>query len=135
MRKEKSCGCIVYNDQMQVLLVQMQQGHWSFPKGHVEEGETEVETAMRETFEETHIKIDVDQGFRMVSTYSPMPNVLKDVIFFVGKALTQDIQIQIEEVQSAGFYSADEAAKRITFNADLAIYQASLTYMKEQNAG
>ena len=37
---ETSCGFVLVNYDS-VLLLQYPQGHWSFPKGHVEEGETE----------------------------------------------------------------------------------------------
>lgn len=35
MVKEKSCGCIIVEDN-KVLVVQETEGHWGFPKGHVE---------------------------------------------------------------------------------------------------
>jgi 8-oxo-dGTP pyrophosphatase MutT (NUDIX family) len=38
------------------LLVHHKGNHWSFPKGHKKEGETDLETAKRELFEETGIK-------------------------------------------------------------------------------
>ena len=57
MKSEKSCGAIVLspdNTNRKVLLIKHENGgHWAFPKGHVEEGETEVETALREIKEET----------------------------------------------------------------------------------
>ena len=62
---EKSCGVVLFNEQ-KVLLLQYAigqkegdgdlQGHWDFPKGHVDKGETEVETAIRELEEETGVK-------------------------------------------------------------------------------
>ena len=55
MLEEKSCGAIVYNNEGKVLIVQHNAGHWDFPKGHVENNETEVETAVREVKEETNI--------------------------------------------------------------------------------
>ena len=58
---EKSCGAIVYrrhHGNLEILLIKhVNSGHWSFPKGHVEEGETEVETATREIKEETGIEV------------------------------------------------------------------------------
>ena len=61
MIKEKSCGAIVYrkyHGNTEILLIKhINSGHWSFPKGHVERGETEVQTAHREILEETK-KID-----------------------------------------------------------------------------
>ena len=53
MQKEKSCGAIIYNKNKEVLIVKHNAGHWDFPKGHVEENETEIQTAIREVKEET----------------------------------------------------------------------------------
>ena len=52
MKREKSCGALVYrvtpNGQKELLFIKHRHGtHWSFPKGHMEEGETEVQTALR----------------------------------------------------------------------------------------
>ncbi|MFH1332713.1 MAG: NUDIX domain-containing protein, partial [archaeon] len=54
MIKEKSAGVIVYNNG-EFLILQYTAGHWDFPKGHIEKGETERETALRELKEETGI--------------------------------------------------------------------------------
>ena len=40
--QEKSCGCVIMENN-KVLLIQHRIGHWGFPKGHVEAGETEKE--------------------------------------------------------------------------------------------
>ena len=57
MTYEKSCGGIVYrkfHGNTEILLIKhIKSGYWSFPKGHVENGETEEETAKREIKEET----------------------------------------------------------------------------------
>ena len=60
LKKEKACGCIIIENG-QVLLIQQTEGHWGFPKGHVEEGETELETAIREVKEETNLDVEVDK--------------------------------------------------------------------------
>ena len=44
IKKEKACGCIIIENR-KVLLIQQTKGHWGFPKGHMELGETEIETA------------------------------------------------------------------------------------------
>ena len=44
MNREKSCGAVVYtrkDGQLLFVIVQEQQGAYSFPKGHVEGNETE----------------------------------------------------------------------------------------------
>ena len=57
MKHEKSCGAICYTREEgapRVLVIcHRYGGHWAFPKGHVEAGESEEETAMREVREET----------------------------------------------------------------------------------
>ena len=62
-KREKACGCIIIDDG-KVLLVQQHQGFWGFPKGHVENGETEIQTAIREVKEETNIDVIPDENKR-----------------------------------------------------------------------
>lgn len=75
MTYEKSCGGIVYrkfHGNTEILLIKhIKSGYWSFPKGHVENSETEEETAKREIKEETGIDVYIDSGFRETVTYSP----------------------------------------------------------------
>ena len=47
MEKEKSCGAVIFRKQkseLEVLIIRQNEGHWCFPKGHVEGKETEQET-------------------------------------------------------------------------------------------
>lgn len=69
MLKEKSVGVILYRldpqEGIQYLLLYLRGDYWNFPKGHLEEGESEVEGAIRELAEETGIKItQVVDGWR-----------------------------------------------------------------------
>ncbi|MBN2876394.1 MAG: NUDIX domain-containing protein [Bacilli bacterium] len=130
MKKEKSCGCIVLNQYKEVLLVQMRQGHWSFPKGHVEENESEEQTALREVLEETGIRCKILHGFREVNTYSPYHGVMKDVIFFIALAQNTDITIQIEEVRQADFFSVKNALNLITFQTDMEILKKAIQFLE-----
>lgn len=130
MKKEKSCGCIVFNDEMKVLLIKMNAGHWSFPKGHVEENESEVKTALRETYEETGIKCKIIEGFREVTTYSPKTGIMKDVIFYVGKAENHKIVVQENELNEALFIEINKAKELITFNSDLKIFEKSIKFIR-----
>lgn len=63
MKHEKSCGIVVFKDN-KVLLVHHNLGHYGIPKGHVEFGETDEETALREFFEETGISASIIDGFK-----------------------------------------------------------------------
>ncbi len=62
-----SNGCIVIycpdsespEEEMQCLLIKpAQKAYWSFPKGHPDENETNLDGAIRETFEETGLQLD-----------------------------------------------------------------------------
>ena len=71
MKKEKSCGAIVYRekDGVEILLIKHKNGgHWAFPKGHVENKETEEETALREIREETGLTL-TDYRLRGIVTF------------------------------------------------------------------
>ena len=108
MKYEKSCGAVVFNED-KILVIQQVAGHWGFPKGHVEEGETEVETAIREIKEETNLDVEINEKFRYVERYSPKEDVEKDVVFFVAKKIGGELISQVEEVQKMLWVSYDEA--------------------------
>ncbi len=99
MKWEKSCGTIIC-DGDKVLLIASLQGDWGFPKGHVDEGETEEETALRETKEETNLDVIIDKDKRFMITYSPKEEVMKDVIYFKARLKTQDIKLQETEISN-----------------------------------
>ncbi len=116
MKQEKSCGCIIINDKDEVLLIHHNAGHWDFPKGHVEEGETEIETATREVKEETNIDVEVDETYRYSTKYSPKEDVVKEVIYFLAKNISDNKQAQLEEVSEVKWFNFNDAIKQITFD-------------------
>ena len=130
MKKEKSCGIVVF-DGDKVLLVFHNLGHYGIPKGHVEKGETEEETAVREVKEETNCDAKIIPGFREVITYSPKPNVMKDVVFFVGEALTTDLKPQEEETSDVFFINQFEALKTITHEEERKVIEKAIKFMEE----
>ena len=113
MKYEKSCGAIVVEDG-KVLLVKHNAGHWDFPKGHVEEGETEFETAIREVKEETNIDIKIEKENKYISEYSPKENVMKTFIYFIGEKVGGEDKPQIEEVSDVEWVDVNKAVERIT---------------------
>ena len=122
MQHEKSCGAIVYrkfHGNIELMLIKNQNGgHWSFPKGHVEEGETEEQTAVREIMEETGIEVMLDTSFRRVITYSPKKETTKDVIYFLAKAVTYDYTPQEEEIAQIKWVEINHAASILSYDND-----------------
>jgi len=130
--KEKSCGAICYkiiDNKIYYLLIKQNKGHVTFPKGHVENNENEIDTALREIKEETNAVVEIDTNFREVSTYSPKNNVVKDVIFFVAKIIEDNFNPQDEEVREVYLKSYDEAQKLLTYNRDKEILNDANIYI------
>ena len=131
-REEKSCGAVIWREEdgrRQYLLARHNGGHWSFPKGHVENSETEEETAIREIREETGLDASIDTAFRHQVTYSPKPGVIKDVIFFIAVITGGAERAQKEEISQLGWFSFQEAADRITYATDEEILLAAEAYL------
>ena len=102
MNYEKSCGAVIYtvvNGKRLYLVEIMQKGHTSFCKGHVEENESEHQTAAREIREETGLEVKFVEGFRQTVEYSPDTDCLKTVVFFLADADSTNVTIQEEEVR------------------------------------
>lgn len=126
---EKSCGAVIYTDN-KFLLIKHNSGHWAFPKGHVENGETEEETALREIKEETNLNVTLDTSFRYVITYSPKKNVMKDVVYFIGYNPEGMVKLQEEEVSEFVWFSYEEALKLITYDNDKKLLMSAKAHLK-----
>ena len=133
MRHEKSCGAVVFSridGAWRVLLIRHEHGrHISFPKGHVEPGESERQTAEREIFEETGVRVNVDTRFRAENRYMARPDVEKLVVFFIAVAQEQTPVAQEGEVAVAEWVDAEEAASRLTYEQDRRILRRAQKYL------
>lgn len=125
MKHEKSCGAIVFREAdgiREFLIVRHQKkgkkgGHWDLPKGHMEEGESEEQTALREVKEETNLDVELVENFREGIAYSPGPGVMKAVIFFLAKALDGEVILQDEEIMDHCWLPKEEACNKLTFDS------------------
>lgn len=118
MITEKSCGAIVFtkdNGCIQYVIIRSKEGFYGFPKGHMEENETEKETALREINEEVGLDVQIDEGFRRVETYSPKADFIKDVVYFVAYSKSMDTTMQTIEVREIKWVKLKEALDRIEF--------------------
>lgn len=131
MLHEKSCGAIVYrkfHGNIEILLVKhVNSGHWSFPKGHVELGETEVETAQREILEETGIEVIIDSSFRETVTYSPKKGTQKIVVYFLAKAKGYDVIPQPDEIADIKWVEIGRAQSVLSYDNDRSIVSKART--------
>lgn len=128
---EKSCGGIIFYKTKQntkILLVKNSNGrYWSFPKGHIEDGENEHETAIREIKEETGLDVTLIKGFREISEYCPFGKIRKRVVFFLAQAFTDNVKIQEEEIDSFIWVDLQQARKMCSYENDLRIIEKAET--------
>lgn len=122
-----SAGIVVYkieNNQPRYLLLQHSRGgHWDFPKGKVEEGESLQQTALRELQEEAGICAHIVSGFIETITYQIVysgVSMNKIVHFFIGIASHFDIVLSSEHLQG-GWFSYQKALETLTYESSRAI--------------
>lgn len=135
MKQEYSYGAVVYQknkDQVLILLERMVQGHVSLPKGHIEEGETPVECAIREIKEETNLDVDIDTSFSHTISYQPGTNIKKDVTFFLATPKSQILLPQLKEVSSLEWVDGKKAIDLLTFKSDKDTLSLALKAIEEK---
>ena len=134
MKKEKSCGAIVLssnNGNRKVLLIQHENGgHWAFPKGHVENDETEIETAAREIKEETGLQVEISTAYRKAVSYSPAEGITKEVVYFLAFAADEEIQKQDAEVADCIWLPMNDALAKVTYANDKYILQTAIDFFE-----
>jgi bis(5'-nucleosidyl)-tetraphosphatase len=118
---EKSCGVVLLNSN-KVLLLQhpdtATNGHWDFPKGHVEKGEDEIQTALRELKEETGIgNVKIMEDFHHLISYNLLKEgkiISKEVVFFLGITNQEKVSISSEH-QNFVWLQYESAYERLTY--------------------
>lgn len=139
MKYEKSCGAIVFRNNQEdyefLLIKHRKGGHWGFPKGHVEEGETERQTALREVYEETGLSVELLNGFREEEQYSPRTNMLKTVVYFLAEAMSQDIVYILPEVEIHTWSNIHESHSQLIYESQKRLLTKAHKYLVERNYG
>lgn len=133
MKKEKSCGTIIIDSNKRVLLVKQKLGWVGFPKGHMEQGETEMETARRETKEETNLDVIVDEKKRYTISYITSTQIDKEVVYFRAKPISYSLLPQEAEIAEIMWVDIDEAKRYLSFDNLKQLWQNALDdFYKEQ---
>ncbi|MBR4069269.1 MAG: NUDIX domain-containing protein [Clostridia bacterium] len=121
---EKSCGAVVYcqeNNDIQYLLVCEHSGFWVFPKGHMESGESEQETALREVKEETGLDITFVSGFRVKDEHNlareGRPDIIKQTIYFLAEYQNQRFVPQKSEIAKIVLLDFESAMATLQFDS------------------
>ena len=98
---------------------------WEFPKGGVDEGETLLQTALRELREETGLSEDfvaVLPGFEWSETYrftsgreEERTLIHKQVTYYLAESSTREVELSLSEISEFAWLELEEATKRIKY--------------------
>jgi len=130
--REESCGAVIYCDK-EFLLLHYGAGHWGFPKGNRERGETKLETAIREIEEETGLKNLEFTDFEEEINYfykRDGKTVYKTVTYFLAKSKTKKVVLSWEHI---GFewVPYEKAVEKLTYQNAREVLQAAKSYLDE----
>lgn len=126
MPVERSAGAIIFRKEegktYYLLLhypgLRHSKSYWDLPKGHIEKGEKEEETARREIKEETGLEdIKIIPGFKEVIKYFfcwQEKNILKFVSFFLAETKTREVKLSKEHIGS-DWLPFKESLERLAF--------------------
>jgi len=132
---EKSAGAIVFrrNKEIKYLLIQYQRGHWEFPRGLIEKGESLEDTARREIKEEVDIgEIKFIPGFKeWIKFFFKFrgENVMKIVTFLLAQTKTEKVKLSYEHKDYL-WLPYQEAINRLTFKGSKEVLRKANDHLK-----
>lgn len=108
VKTEKSCGCIILKDNQVLLIGAKDDGgklFWSFPKGHQENDETDIETAIRETKEETGLDVEISDIVPIkTGHFVHGGTVYKNILLFIAKPLNCELYLRKKRLNKLNGY-------------------------------
>jgi bis(5'-nucleosidyl)-tetraphosphatase len=130
----RSAGIIVFkrNKEIRYLLLHYESGHWDFPKGTIEEGENEKETALRELKEEAGINAKIIKDFKEKIQYFYREEgelVKKEVVFFLGETKEENVKLSYEHI-GFDWLNFEKAIERLTFKNSKEILKKANEFLK-----
>lgn len=117
------------------LLVKQHQGHWGFPKGHIEKGEEKLDTAKRELKEETGIRtVNLIAGKILLKDEYSFNNgngrIIKRVGYYVGETKQKKVKIDGKEILNFKWCTYNKAFDKITFSQTKNVLKKAKKFIK-----
>ena len=135
--KERSCGAVVWRKRggrRHYLIIQNRSGHNGFPKGHMEYGESEAQTALREIREETSLEVTLDTSFRAEYRYLVDGYIHKSALYFLASYTEGSFKPQKGEVYGIWLLPYEEALEQLDYEQDRRILRQAEKRLAEADA-
>ena len=133
---ETCCGAVVINrenGETRYLLIANPSGIWGFPKGHMEAGETERETALREIKEETGLDVQFLGNFRAADEHALLregrPDVTKQITYLLAEYKGQSFRLQPGEISQIRLMTFEEALDAFQYESSKRILWEAAAYL------
>ena len=126
LKKTFCCGAFIIDENKVLMIRHKNGGHWAFPKGHKDPGETDEETAIREVKEETGLDIKIVSEKTYIDNYSIGGYENKFVTYFIANPITKTVTTQEEEILEYEWVPIEQAIEKITFDETKKTYKKFL---------
>ncbi len=136
-REQVSAGGVVIRKNsgtLEVLLIKDRFGRWTWPKGHIEPGETPERAALREINEETGLntlRVEAKLGEQQYYFLSGDDSISKTVyVFLVEAKFGEPLNIQRSEITRGAWFSEEDALETIEYKGSRAILETGIRKFK-----
>lgn len=135
MTAERGAGGVVFDRSGNVLVLRHASGHWVFPKGHVEAGETELDTALREVREESGVLAECLSEMRWHTTYVNPRGRRRLITWYACEAVDTSLRLEDALFVEGGFFPAERALELLSHGADRKLLTGVLAWRRSQPVG
>tara|TARA_B000000609_G_C24101150_1_gene308521 strand:+ start:126 stop:554 length:429 start_codon:yes stop_codon:yes gene_type:complete len=132
-KKVECAGGIIFNQKNEVVIVNQNHDSWSLPKGHIDEGETPIDAAIREIYEETGIinpklvkKIGHYDRYRIGLDGKDDLSELKTIHIFLFKSEQEKLKPLDKNNPEAKWVDIHEVENYLTHKEDIKFFKENI---------